>query len=84
VGGLFWADAMRAMERNAEQKKPDLKTWTACGRVRAGQPTLVLLSSEASKHGSDGTNGAHALADPADPDQAKRLDGMKDACELAR
>ena len=24
--GWFWADAMRAMERNADQKKPDLKT----------------------------------------------------------
>jgi len=24
--GWFWADAMRAMERNAEKKKPDLKT----------------------------------------------------------
>ena len=74
---------MRAMERNAEQKKMDLKTWTARGCERTGQPTLVLLSSEARKHGSDGTNGAHA-ADPADPGQAKRLDGMKDACELAR
>ena len=24
--GWFWADAMRATERNGEQKKPDLKT----------------------------------------------------------
>jgi hypothetical protein len=28
--GWSWADAMRAMERNAEQKKPDLKTAASC------------------------------------------------------
>ena len=37
------------MERNAEQKKPDLKTWTARCRSRAGQPAWFFNPSEASK-----------------------------------
>ena len=37
------------MERNAEKKKPDLKTSTARCCVRAGQPVLSFQSSKASK-----------------------------------
>jgi len=40
---------VRATDRNAEKKKPDLKTWTARCCPRAGQPALIYDSSEASK-----------------------------------
>src|ERR1017187_2363122 len=51
--------AVRAMERNAEKKKHDLKSrssashWTARCCSRAGQPVLFFQSSEASRLGEN-------------------------------
>ena len=47
--GWFSGEAVRAMDRNAEQKKHGLKTWTVRCRSRASQPTLFYQSSTASE-----------------------------------
>ena len=46
--GWSWADAMRAMERNAERKMPDLKQ-LALRPPRGGEDTAAKLNYERSE-----------------------------------
>jgi hypothetical protein len=74
------ADAMRAMERNGEQKKTGLENEAAFHK----KPTqLIFERSEQANH--DRREPIQSLTDPAHS-HSRRSDGVgvRDACELAR